>query len=176
MVPLGIIQVPLNRFPHARLKGLFRTPAQLGAYPGAVDGIAPVVSWAVLYECNQAAMRDMLGRGNHLIQKSAQYIYDFKVRFFAASAVIVCLPGPTLFEYCMQRLAVVIDVEPVTHVEPVTVYRQRLSFDRIEDYERRKLFRKLPRTVIVRTIRNECGDPKGMKICPHQVIACSLAG
>ena len=70
----------------------------------------------------------------------------------------------------------VADIEPVADVQPVAVHRQGLAGDRVMDHQRDQLFRKLPRTVVVRAVGRQRGQPVGVAVRAHQMIGTGLRG
>ncbi|MND33672.1 hypothetical protein D3C80_242690 [compost metagenome] len=49
----------------------------------------------------------------------------------------------------------VLDEQPVTHLQPVAVHRQRLACQGIEDHQRNEFFREVERAVVVRAVGDQ---------------------
>src|ERR671937_790624 len=67
-----------------------------------------------------------------------------------AAADVVDLAALALAQHDLDRLAVILDVQPVARLPPVAVERQRLAVERVRDEERDHLLRVLVRSVRVR--------------------------
>ena len=48
--PIGIIEIPLYSFFHAYIEGVLWLPTKLSSDLGVVNGVAPVVAWAVSHK------------------------------------------------------------------------------------------------------------------------------
>ncbi len=81
-----------------------------------------------------------------------------------------------MLEHQGDGLAVISDVEPVAHVESVSVDGERLAVERVEDDQRNQFFRKLKGAVIVGAVGGERGQSVGVLVGAHQVIAAGLGG
>ena len=60
--------------------------------------------------------------------------------------------------------------QPVAHILPVAVDRQRLALQRIQNHQRNQLLRKLKRPVVVRAVRGQHRQSEGVKVRPRQMI------
>ena len=67
-------------------------------------------------------------------------------------------------------------VQPVAHLTPVPIDRQRLAGKSVEDHQRDQFFRDLERTVIVGTVCGEHRQAIGMVPGAHQVVRRRLTG
>ncbi len=91
------------------------------------------------------------GRGQQLLGQLA-------VGELGAAADVVDLPRPAALGDELDAAAVIGDVQPVAHVEAVTVERHLPAVDQIGDEERNHLFGELVRPVVVRTPRDAHGQ------------------
>ena len=81
-----------------------------------------------------------------------------------------------ILENAEDAAAVVVHVQPVAHVLPVAVDRQRLARQGIEEKQRDELFRKLKRAVIIGAVRDQRREPIGVEVRPHEVVRTRLRG
>ena len=94
-------------------------------------------------------MRNKGRIGTKFIEEDTYGADDVEVRFFAAPAHIIHFAGLPFFENEMEGLAVVVHVEPVAHVQSVTIDGKGFAFESIHDHKRDQFFRKLPRPVVI---------------------------
>ena len=81
----------------------------------------------------------------------------------------------TDFQHPAQRTAVIGNIQPVTDLFAVTVDRQRLFIQRVDNHQRNQLLGKLEGTVIVGTIGNQRRQTESPVISIHQMVARRLA-
>ena len=70
----------------------------------------------------------------------------------------------------------VLDVEPVAHLQAVAVDRQGLAGQRVDDDQRDQLFGEVVGAVVVGAIGGEHRQAVGVVPGAHQVVAGGLAG
>src|SRR3972149_11522358 len=70
----------------------------------------------------------------------------------------------------------IIDIQPVTHIQAVSVYRQWFTVQRIQYHQGDQFLRKLIWAVIVRAIGSQCGKPVGVMKGADQMIRSGLGG
>ena len=104
---------------------------------------------------------------SHLFTKR---IYKLNILPFIFSANIIRLPGFSFIDYCPCSTVMIIHEQPVSYVFPVSVNRKRFFFPDIQYHYRDKLFRKLVRPVIVRTVGKCNRQIICMIICTHKMI------
>ena len=131
--PIFIVQIPTHGFPNPGFKRFFRTPTQFAFDLVCVHCISPIVPRAVFHKGDQLAVA-FPGPRRHLVQNAANHFHDLDVPFFVPAANIVSFAHPPLRQHGGDSLAVVFHVEPVPHVLPIAVNRQRFSVSRIEDH------------------------------------------
>ena len=68
------------------------------------------------------------------------------------------------------------DVQPVTYLLAVAIYRQRFARERVDDHQRDEFFREVVRAVVVRTIGGQHRQAVGVMIGAYQMVAGGLAG
>src|SRR5579863_7831482 len=93
-----------------------------------------------------------------------------------AAADVVDLSGYAATEYQLDAAAVILDVQPVTHVPTITVDRQGPSLENVDDHERDELLGKLIGTVVVRAIADGRLQAVGSMIGAHEMIGGRLGG
>ena len=113
-------------------------PAQFAPYPRGVDGVAAVVAGPVLDESYQVGIFTALeggiaGGGPDQFEFPADGLYDVDILFLAVAADIIGLARAAFSQYVPYGPAVVADIEPVPHVQPVAVYRQGLAREGVQD-------------------------------------------
>ncbi len=123
---------------------------------------------------DQLRMRPMRRRRHQLIEQRADRVHHLAVGALIASAHVVRLADPPALEHRPQRAAVVRHIQPVPHLQPVAVHRQRLARQRIRNHQRDQLLGKLIRPIVVRAVRNHRRQPIGMHPRPHQMIGRRL--
>ncbi len=74
---------------------------------------------------------------------------DFKVGRLVAATDIVGLTRAAVLQHQPDRFAVVVHVQPVPHLLPVPVDRQRFAAQGIQDHQRDQFFRELVWTIII---------------------------
>lgn len=85
---------------------------------------------------------------------------DIDVMMLGFAADVVDLPVFSLFEDEPKSMGVVIDIEPVADMEPITVDGELLALGAAVDHARDEFFRVLVRAIVVRTM----GDGRGEAI------------
>src|SRR6185369_4149243 len=78
-----------------------------------------------------------------------QRLYNLDIPALIPCADVVNRAGAPVLGSSQNRATVILDENPVTHILPVAVYRNRLVVHRISKREWQKLFRKLPWSVVV---------------------------
>ena len=91
------------------------------------------------------------------LELGADGIDDINVRTLGAAAHVIRLPRFALRDHLPDGNAMVLYIKPVAHLHPVTINRQRLAGERIEDHQWNQLLRELIRAVIVRAVGGEDG-------------------
>ena len=170
-----VFQIPRNCLANAARKALLRLPSQLGSDLAAVDGVAPVVAGTILH------IRDQFTPGTRTQFVGTQFIEDVAdrlhhrdIRHLVQPANVVGLARPALGQHCRYRGAVIAHVQPVAHVHPVAIHRQRLPMQRVQHHQRNQLLRKLQRTVVVGAIRGQGRQAVRVVVGAYQVIAACL--
>src|SRR4029078_12007721 len=103
-------------------------------------------------------------------------LYNVSIGPFVMAANVMGLSSLTAKQNLPKRLGVVSHEKPVAHVHPIAIDRERSAIDQILNYYRNKFFRKLIRTVVVRTIRDHCVEAVGMMIGTNKHITRRFAG
>ena len=79
----------------------------------------------------------------------ADDLYDIDVLHLVVSADVVDFADTTLVDDQVNGTAVIFDVQPVTYIFTLTIYRKRFVIQRICDHQRDQLLREMIRTVVV---------------------------
>ena len=108
---------------------------------GGIDRVTAIVAEAIGDEGDQAV------RLAELVEDQPN---DIEVHHLAVAADVVDRARLALEERGDERGAVVFHVDPVAHVHPVAVDRERLVAERLDDHERDQFFRELVGAVVVR--------------------------
>ena len=85
---------------------------------------------------------------------------ELAVGQLGAAADVVDLPVAPLLGHELDAAAVVVDVQPVAHVQPVAVERHLAAVEQVRDEQRDDLLRELVRPVVVRAP----GDADGQAV------------
>src|SRR5438067_13923517 len=93
---------------------------------------------------------------NEFVKNIADGLDDREIGLLAASSDIIFFSDFAARQYCHERAHVVVDVEPIPAMLAVTIYRQGLTLDRVENHERDQFFREMIGTIIIRAVRNQC--------------------
>ncbi len=80
---------------------------------------------------------------------------DFDIGLFVAAADVVDLAYPSGFEHPADGAAMVFHIQPVADLLAVTVYRQRLARESINDHQRDELLRKMVGAIVVGAVGGE---------------------
>ena len=168
--PRRIRQIPLHRLAQPSLKALLRPPAQLALQLPRVDRIPPVMPRPVRHILHQLQMRPELRLRHQLIQQRAQRRHHLQIAPLISSADVVRLAHAPSLQHRPHRPAMVPHIQPVPHLLPIAIHRQRLALQRIRNHQRNQLLRKLIRPIVIRAVRNHRRQPVGMHPRPHQVI------
>src|SRR3954468_6060629 len=156
--PRLVVAVPGHRVGKALLERHLRLVAELGADLVVGQRVAVVVTLAVL---------DVLDvRVPTATARLEQPLGQLAVGELDAAADVVDLAGAAALEHELDATAVVVDVQPVAHVEPVAVERHLLVVDEVGDEQRDDLLRVLVRPVVVGASRG-----RDVELVRHEVSA-----
>ena len=176
--PVLMLKIPLDGLADAVLKHRLRLPANLRLDLVRRDGVASVMSLSVLHIGDQILRDELLSRviiSELLLKGLKDDMDDLDILFLIVSAYIIRLKQPALLLYHVDRLGVVLDIEPVAHVLAIPIYRKLLAVKRIVDNQRNQLLRELVRPVIVGTVCDICRKMIGIHIGFHQHVRGCLA-
>lgn len=177
--PVGVAEVPLHGPAQPRFEGLGGAPAEFRPYLGHVDRVAAVVAGPVPDVGDElAAAGDATPRRERpdLVECVADRAHDLDIRPLGQSADVVDLARTAPLEHPTDGCAVVAHVEPVAHLQPVAVDRQRLERERVADHQRDQLLGELPRAIIIGAVGREDRQAVCVVVGPHQVVGGGLAG
>ncbi len=177
--PVGVVEVPLHGPTQPRLEGLGGTPAELRPNLRHVDRVAAVMAGPVPDVGDElAAAGDAAPRRERpdLVENVTYRADDLDIRPLGQSADVVDLARAAPLEHRADGRAMVAHVEPVAHLQPVSVDRQRLQREGVADHERDQLLGELPRAIIIGAVGREDRQAVCVVVGPHQVVGGGLAG
>ena len=122
------------------------------------------------------AVGDRLEQILRLPQYLQYLLREVYVGPFIISAYVVNCSYSAFTHDKVYRTAVVDNVNPVTHVEPVTIDRNWLVVQNIQDDSGKELLRMLPRPIVIAATRDDHGQPKSSVIRSNEQIGGGLAG
>ena len=134
---------------------------------GRVDRIAHIVPLPVRDKGDQA-----LG----LAKLPADEPDNIDIFHLVVAADVVHLTDAPLMNDQIDRLAVVLHIQPVAHVFTRAIDGQRLIRQSIDDHERDELFREVIGPVVVRASRDADGKPVGAVIRQNEQVGRRLGG
>ena len=104
------------------------------------------------------------------------YLDDVNVLPLIETTDVIGLCRLTVVENHVDSPRMVHHIQPVAHIFPLAVYRQRLAVTNVVDEQRNQLLRELIRPVVVRTVRHDGRHAVRVVECPHKVVTARLAG
>ena len=163
--PSLMLEIPLDRLLDAVLELRLRLPAEFRVDLRRVDGVAAIVAFAV---------GDVLDEVFGLAELLEDGLDDVDVGALIVATDIVDLADAALLQDQVDGMAVVLDVEPVADVLAVTVDRQLLVGQRVDDHQRDELFREVVRAVVVRAARDRRRDLVGTMVGHDEQVSTGL--
>ena len=119
-----MIQIPLDGQADTIFKHRLRQPAQLVVDLGRIDGIAHIVSFSVLH---------MLDQTLRLAKIFTDEFHDIDIFHLVVSADVVDFSDGSVAQDQINRLTVILDIQPVAHIESLSVYRKWLVLSQTTD-------------------------------------------
>ena len=159
--PLLIVQIPLNGLFDTVCKLCFRQPAQFVVDLGRVDGITHIVALTVGDIGNQTL---------RLAQFLADQLNNVDVLHLIVTAHVVDFADLAVVDDEIDCLAVILHIQPVTHVFTLAVNRQRLVCQGIGDHQRNQLFREVIRAIVVGASGNRYRETISSVVSQYQQI------
>ena len=173
--PLAVVKIPSDSLFYSLGELKARLPAEFTLQFGRVDGVAHIVSLSVGDKCYQVII-STLRTTKQTVNSPDQNLDQIYVLPFIESADVVRLGDLSIMENQVYGLGVVLDIEPVAHVLPLTVDRQRAALTDVIDEQRDKLLRELVGAVVVRAVRHDDRHPVGVVVSPDEMVAGGLCG
>ena len=109
-----------------------------------------------------------------LSEFSADQFYNIDIPHLIMAADIINLTDAASSKDQVDRLAVILHIKPVSDIETLAVYRERLIMQRIGDHQRDQLLRELIRTVVVGAAADRHRKAIGPMICKDKQVCGSL--
>lgn len=173
--PFLVVQVPAYRLLDALFKLQARFPAQFLLQLRRIDGITHVVAQTVGYVRNQVHVFTLLA-AQQTVYRVDYHLDDVNVLPLIETADVIGSCRLTVVENHVDGPRMVFHIQPVAHVFPLAIYRQRLAVTDVVDEQRNQLLRELIRPVVVRTVRHDGRHAVRVVECPHKVVTACLAG
>ena len=117
-----------------------------------------------------------ISAGAQLIEQGAHRFHNLNVGLFVPATHVVGFAQAAAFQHTSNGTAVVFDIQPIAHLHAITIHRQRLARQRIDNHERNELFRKVQRAIVVAAIGGDHRQAIRVVPCTHQMIAGGFAG
>ena len=108
--------------------------------------------------------------GQHFLYRIYYDLNDLDILLLVMAADIILLTKAPFFKHHVDGLCVIHDIQPVTHVLAVPVYRQLLARQDIIDDERDELFRELVWSVVITAVRYHGREMICVNICLYHEI------
>ena len=99
---------------------------------------------------------------------------DVDIRHLVMAADVVDLADSALVDNQVNRLAVILDIQPVADVLALAVDRQRLVGKRVGNHQRNQLLREVIGAVVVGAAADGDGQTVGSVIRQHEQIRACL--
>src|SRR5262249_53891030 len=124
LTPVAVLEIPGDRGAQTLRKSVRGTPAELRLEACGIDGVATVVARPVGNEGPKVRVaRDTLpgqrrvaDRGQDRLEHLTEAIDDLEIGPLLSGSNVVSAPGDTVTQDQEQRRAMVLDMQPVTHV------------------------------------------------------------
>ncbi|MNN28749.1 hypothetical protein D3C81_1423280 [compost metagenome] len=114
---------------------------------------------------------DIRNQRFRLAQLLQNRLDDMHIRTLVVAADVVHFSQDTFMDDQINRAAMVLDVEPVPNIHPVTVHRKRSIRKCAGDHQRDQLLREVIRTVVIRAAGNIDRQAEGLMVRAHQQVA-----
>ena len=144
-------------------------PAQFALELARVDGVPHIVSGTVGDMGNQF-FGCPLGIPQQPVHRPDDHPYQVDVLPFVEASDVVRVGDLAPVEDHVDGPRVVFHVQPVAHVLPAAVHRQRPSVADIVDEQRDELLRELVGPVVVRTVGHQRRHPVRVVVSSHEVV------
>ena len=119
------------------------------------------MSLAILYVLDQAL---------RLAEIFTDEFYDINIFHLIVSTNVVDFSDGSVAQDQVNRLTVILDIQPVAHIESLSVYRKRLICQRICNHKRNEFFRELVWAVVVGTAADRHRQAVRSVICHNKQI------
>ena len=110
------------------------------------------------------------------VHRVNHHLDDVNVLPLVETAYVIRLRRSAVVENHVDGPCMVLHIQPVAHVFPLAIHRQRLAVTDVVDEQRNQLLRELIRPVVVRTVRHDGRHAVRVVKRPHKVVAARLAG
>ena len=174
--PGGIFQVPINGTVETFFEADVGVPIQGCVQFVRVHRVAPIVSGAILDKGDQVGMREHRIVGSQFVQPLTDGSYYLDVGALTSCTDVIAFSYHALAQNRVERIDVIINIEPVACVFAFSVDRDRLTNDCFCNGEGNQFFGKLIRTKVVGAIRDDGRQTIGSLPCIDEVIRGRFAG
>src|ERR1044072_9269301 len=138
--PLRVLDVPFDRFGESALPRLSRPPTQFTFDTWRIDCVTSSVARPILHKTKQAA---------RFAKRVKQRFNTLQISPRIARADVINGAGLSFFHHGHNRAAVVLNINPVTHIQAIAINRNLLLGESVGNGERQKFFGKLPWPIVV---------------------------
>src|SRR5450631_2704909 len=122
--PPVIVEIPLHRLGESAGKGFFSPPAKFSLQLAGINRISMIVSRTIRHIGDVLTVRS--AAGPELIKSSTDVLDYLQVCPLVSSTDIVGLTRHPSLQNQIERFSVILDIEPITNIGPVSVNRQGL--------------------------------------------------
>ena len=171
--PFLVLEVPADSFFDSFLELQAGSPAQFALELARVDGVPQIVACAV-GDVRDKLLRRPLGVAQQPVHRPYDDPYQVDVLPLVEAPDVVRLGDLAPVEDHVDGPRMVFHVQPVAHVLPAAVHRQRPSVADVVDEQRDELLRELVGPVVVRAVRDRGAKPVGAGPGAHEHVGARL--
>ena len=164
-----VLEVPADSFFDSFLELQAWLPSQFALELARVDGVPQIVACAV-GDVRDKLLRRPLGVAQQPVHRPYDDPYQVDVLPLVEAPDVVRVGDLAPVEDHVDGPRVVFHVQPVAHVLPAAVHRQRPSVADIVDEQRDELLRELVGPVVVRTVGHQRRHPVRVVVSSHEVV------
>ena len=120
---------------------------------------------------DRGVVRLTVGARVEFVEQRAEELHEVDVPTLVVAADAVGVTRATLLDRGEQRAGMVVDVQPIADVLALTVDRDGLTTQALQDDHRDELLGELIRSVVIRAVRHHHGQAVGIHPGAGEVIA-----
>ena len=111
-----------------------------------------------------------------LAQFFTNQFYDINIAHLVMTADIIYLAYSALMDNQINRLAMILDIQPIAYIQAFAIYRQQLIRQSICKHQRNQLFREVIRAIVIAAARNSNRQTIGSIISHNKQVCASFRG